>query len=215
MKKYALRKTLSCAEAAEFIAEAIKAPFTVSDLLGYCRDRHLSAYVLLREKPVVSDEIFPLADGQGTQRFSASGLHKVISPERIGISTPGRISYCGEGRVADEPEESTFSCQIYWSEEGALQVTDLVFHMSEVKALASDLGSAAKPKLDPRMEHSIGQIIAGIAAKGGVDLYDKKLHSDLTKRGENGEIAFDLCSDTFKKFIQMGKDFVIDSDAPK
>lgn len=88
IKKFALRETLDSSEACELISAMISSDFAPKDLLAYCREGQIHAYIRVSAKRVHSLEPEVYAPDEATHDFIASGLHRVVTTDLLDKPTP-------------------------------------------------------------------------------------------------------------------------------
>lgn len=219
IKRFALRDTLNSAEACELISAMIQSEFSEKDLLAYCVEGRIFAYVRVKAKRVRSTEPEICAPGLTTHHFSASGLHQITTPDLIEKPSVNLMSFCGEARAIFDPSEAyddsdTYSpwCKIQWSEECSVAMDGLWFCKTQMESFAEEISNAKERSIDKRAEKGIGQTIAAVAAlaaRGDLDLCGDVPFKKAQELDANGEIEFTIGRDTFKKYFSMGSNYVI------
>jgi len=211
IKKFALRETLDSSEACELISAMISSDFAPKDLLAYCREGQIHAYIRVSAKRVHSLEPEVYAPDEATHDFIASGLHRVVTTDLLDKPTPCPMVFSGEARPVIEPGVAKVPrLWIEWTEECRLTMEDLWFYKARLEDFAQELVSKKQQKFDPRQEKGIGQTIlavAALASKGKFDLHGEVPYAEALKLAEMGEIEFDIHRNTFKKYLSYAKNW--------
>lgn len=212
IKKFALRETLDSSEACELISAMISSDFAPKDLLAYCIEGQIDAYIRVSAKQVHSLEPEMYAPGQATHDFIASGLHRVVTTDLLDKPTPCPMVFSGEARPVIEPGDAELPrFWIDWTEECRLTMEDLWFYKARLEDFAQELVSKKQQKFDSRQEKGIGQTIlavAALASKGNLDLHGDAPYAEAVKLAEMGEIEFDVHRNTFRKYFSYATNLV-------
>ena len=238
LKKYTLRETLDISEASELVSHVLREPVTEKDLLGYCRDQRLGAYINIPPTPVRSLEPVEYAPYYATHEFSAFGLQRIVYPQLIGKPGVLKFSFNGAAVATPSPEKhekqpgddtTTAPDQaeklplplhdaeplytvIDWEMERIIKEADILLLRQELMALAEELSDSAEMDLDKRAEKGVGQTLAAlvlIARQRPIDFNGDAPFSEALKLHKTKQIEFTIQSDTFRKYFRLAGDYMI------